>query len=496
MIRAWADALPAGVLDRLTPKGSTSASRGSTFAYDPRVDPRRAVSVTMPVRTQSWDVKFGLLPIFEMNLPEGALRERLTRRFAKATGTFDDFDLLAIVGRSQIGRIRYSGLDEELAEDVPFQSIDEILRARRDGDLFAHLLDQFAIHSGLSGVQPKVMIRASGAPGKKRSDPKGRQSPSVLSATHIVKFWEESEFPELAANEFFCLQVAKHFGLTVPRFDLSDDGGALIVKRFDLVDGKYLGFEDFCVLNALGTADKYKGGYETRVFRRLREFVMVPADAANALEDLFRLFVLNCALRNGDAHLKNFGITYGEVTGSAQLAPVYDVVTTWPYVPNDPMALTLDGSTRWPDRKSLIRLAQTRSDMTQKKAEMHMEALADAMAAVAPDVRTYFADKEGEVGLRMLAAWETGVRDSLGLVRGLEAIKATPARKAPRMAKSDGLILEFLGQKGGSASGTLKTIAASIGLPRSTLTNSIKRLADGGFIKRSSRRIALAPRRA
>jgi serine/threonine-protein kinase HipA len=35
-----------------------------------------------------------------MNLAAGALRERLRLAFAKATGTFDDFDLLAIVGRS------------------------------------------------------------------------------------------------------------------------------------------------------------------------------------------------------------------------------------------------------------------------------------------------------------------------------------------------------------------------------------------------------------
>jgi serine/threonine-protein kinase HipA len=491
MIRVWADAHPAGVLDRLAPKGSTLAGRGSTFVYEPRVEPPRAISVTMPVRTQSWDVKFGLLPIFEMNLPEGALRERLTRRFAKATGSFDDFDLLMIVGRTQIGRIRCSGLDQELTEEVPFQSIDEILRARRDGGLFTYLLDQFATHSGLSGVQPKVMIRAAG---RKPSDPRGRQSPSILSATHIVKLWEENEFPELAANEFFCLQVARQFGLTVPQFDLSNDGGALIVKRFDLLDGRYLGFEDFCVLNALGTADKYKGGYETRVFRRLREFITSPEDTAKSLEDLFRLFILNCALRNGDAHLKNFGITYREVTGSAQLAPVYDVMTTWPYVPNDPMALTLDGSTRWPDRKSLIRLAQTRSDLTQRKAEAHMEALADAMAAVAPDVRAYFAKKEGEVGRRMLAAWEVGIRESLGLVRGLEPVKAVAATRVPKVAKSDGVLLEYLRQKGGSATGTLKTIAATIGIPQSTLTNSVKRLADRGFIRRTSRRIALVPR--
>ena len=91
-----------------------------------------------------------------MNLPEGALRARLMRRFAKATGRFDDVDLLGVVGRTQIGRLRYSALDAELDEEVPFQSIDEVLRARRGGELFDYLLDRFAAHSGLSGVQPKV----------------------------------------------------------------------------------------------------------------------------------------------------------------------------------------------------------------------------------------------------------------------------------------------------------------------------------------------------
>jgi serine/threonine-protein kinase HipA len=80
------------------------------------------------------------------------MRERLRLAFAKATGTFDDFDLLAIVGRSQVGRIRYTGLKEKLEEDVPFQSIDEILAQRRGGDLFRYLIERFASFSGISGV--------------------------------------------------------------------------------------------------------------------------------------------------------------------------------------------------------------------------------------------------------------------------------------------------------------------------------------------------------
>src|ERR1700689_1276506 len=100
MIKVWTDAAEAGLLDR-------HGERGSTFAYLPDTPAARAVSITMPVRLPSWGVPFGLPPIFEMNLPEGVLRERLRLVFAKATGAFDEFDLLSVVGRSQVGRIRY-----------------------------------------------------------------------------------------------------------------------------------------------------------------------------------------------------------------------------------------------------------------------------------------------------------------------------------------------------------------------------------------------------
>jgi serine/threonine-protein kinase HipA len=49
------------------------------------------------VNLDSWDTAIGIAPIFEMNLPEGALHERLCLAFAKAISTFADFDLLAIV---------------------------------------------------------------------------------------------------------------------------------------------------------------------------------------------------------------------------------------------------------------------------------------------------------------------------------------------------------------------------------------------------------------
>lgn len=407
MIKVWTDAAEAGLLDRYR-------ERGSTFIYLPDAPPQRAVSVTMPVRLSSWDTPFGLVPIFEMNLPEGVLRERLRLAFAKATGSFDDFDILSIVGRSQIGRLRYIGEKEQLLEDVPFQSVDEILAKRRDGDLFRYLLDKFAAYSGISGVQPKVLVRdESAASALKKAGP--RLSQSYRGATHIVKFWEANEYPQLAANEYFCLRVAQRCGLDVPPFRLSEDATALVVDRFDLrPDGTYRGFEDFCVLNAKRTDQKYSGSYETSIMKRFQQF----ADSPHLVEDLEKLFTLiaiNCGLRNGDAHLKNFGIIYDDVLGVARLAPVYDLVTTTVYLLKDNMALVLNGSAKWPSAKNLSALGETRMMGTPSKVKQILERVSDAMSQTMAELRTYIKEhgEFAKIGGRMLEEWQKGRELSL-----------------------------------------------------------------------------------
>jgi serine/threonine-protein kinase HipA len=404
VIKVWTDAAEAGLLDRFE-------TRGSTFLYLPDTLPMRAVSVTMPARLPSWDVRFGLLPIFEMNLPEGVLRERLRLAFAKATGTFDEFDLLGIVGRSQVGRIRYTGQKEQLHEEVPFQSVDEILARRRDGDLFRYLLEKFASFSGISGVQPKVLVRDE----RSLSTTKYPFSESYRGATHIVKFWERNEYPELAANECFCLKVAEKCGLEVPPFRLAEDALALVIDRFDLrPDGSYRGFEDFCVLNARRTDEKYRGSYETSIMKRFAEFAN-SSHVGEDLERLFTLIALNCALRNGDAHLKNFGIVYDDVEGEARLAPVYDLVTTSVYLPKDSMALTLNGTTKWPSAKELQRLGQTRMGGAPARIREILDRIAAAIAATSEEVRGYIKDHPefDDIGNRMLQHWEQGVELSL-----------------------------------------------------------------------------------
>ena len=408
MIRVWSDNKPAGVLDR-------NGQRGSTFVYEPGTAAERAVSVTMPVRLESWNTPLGVAPIFEMNLPEGALRERLRLAFAKATGTFDDVELLSIVGRSQLGRVRVTGVNDRLDEGVPFQSIDEILSSRRGGELYRYLIEKFATYSGISGVQPKFLVRDE-KKFEQDQEIKRTLSPSFKGATHIVKFWDPTEFPQLAANEFFCLKAAERCGLIVPPHRLAKDGSALVMERFDLrSDGTYCGFEDFCVLNARRTEEKYRGSYETNVMKRFQQFANSPSVLEESLQ-LFTLIALNCAIRNGDAHLKNFGIVYDDVLAAAHLAPTYDLVTTSVYIPQDRMALTLNGTNQWPSSRDLIRFGEGRSLGTRRTLTEIFERICDAFSDTTKDIRTYCNGHPefATVADQMMKQWEIG-RASLTL---------------------------------------------------------------------------------
>ena len=133
------------------------------------------------------------------------------------------------------------------------------------------------------------------------------------------------------------------------------------------------------------------------------------------MEKLFTLIALNCALHNGDAHLKNFGIVYDDVQGEARLAPVYDLVTTSVYLPKDSLALTLNGTTQWPSAKDLRKFGETRAGATPAKARSILERLHAAIRDTAKEVRSYTKQHPEfeELGQRMLQEWEKGSATSL-----------------------------------------------------------------------------------
>jgi len=368
------------------------------FGYAPDCRDQDAVSLTMPVVRDQYDSMTGLLPIFEMNLPEGALLERLRIQFAKLIPHFDSLDLLAIVGQSQIGRLRYAASGAAPVA-IPEQNLSELLTYAGAEDLFADLLRRYAEHSGISGIQPKVLVR------------EGRVPPrlSHRAATHIVKSFDPREYPELAANEYFCTRAAQHAGITVPSLRLSDNRRILVAERFDLrYDGSYLGCEDFCVLNGLRAHGRYTGSYEG-IAERIAQFVSLE-NQRQAFEQFFATIALSCAIGNGDAHLKNFAVLYENPEAPVRLAPSYDLVCTTLYQARDVLALTLARSKSFPDRKRLTTFAHTACNLTAARTIDLLDRVVAGIKRAIKDVRRYAKQHADFVpaAARLIAAFESG----------------------------------------------------------------------------------------
>lgn len=385
-LKVWVDQTSTGFL-------AQEERRKYVFGYDARSE--EAVSLTMPARLETW-VSPELHPVFQMNLPEGALLEAIRRALAKIIGD-DDLSILLATGGNQIGRNRFTQADQnEVSHTTDHESLESILTYPDTRELFHELIKRYALRSGVSGVQPKVLLDAT-------------ERGTLTSTGYIVKSWGE-DYPQLAANEFFCMTAAKAAGLAVPEFHLAQNGGLFVMKRFDLsAEGTPLGFEDLCSLQALGTAQKYRGTYE-RAARSLKDFVS-GENLPGARRQFFATLVLSSMVKNGDAHLKNFGVLYSSAKGKVALAPVYDIVTTVAYLNHDVPALSLAGTKKWWPRKVLEQFAIAYLSMTASEIAETIERLANAVMETRQLIPAYISDHPEfrEVGGNMLSAWEEGV---------------------------------------------------------------------------------------
>jgi len=302
-----------------------------SYVFNYKDDALSVVSLTMPIRKASWNTK-KLHPIFEMNMPEGSLREAIKNHFSKLQN-MDDINFLKLIGPYMLGRIKFN----ELKNQKDTLALDDILKSDKT-DLFEELMKKFAIRSGVSGVQPKLLLTA-------------QNKTTMLFEHFIVKSWEKN-YPQLALNEYFCMRAVKNANLPTPKFYISDDLSMFVMKRFDVKeDNSYLGFEDMCVLTARGTDEKYNGSYEEVV--RVIKDVVNPTKRKESLKVFFTAILMNHFLRNGDGHLKNYGVLYEDDYKDARLAPIYDVITTTMYIKNDIPALKLGDAKLWWREKTL-----------------------------------------------------------------------------------------------------------------------------------------------
>lgn len=307
------------------------------FNYN-HVGDEAAVSLMMPVREESY-ASGDLMSVFAMNRPEGYLRHIIDERL-KRLGAPSDMFLLFLAGSNQIGRLTYALPGEEVPKNVG-ERLEDLL-STPSGVLFERLVDQYALGSGISGIQPKALV-----PIENKVAAGGLAEHTAMPLKTVIVKAEGGDYPGLARNEYFCMSVAKEAGFDVPEFWLSDDGMLFVMARFDrMEDGTALGFEDMAVLTGRTAEKKYEGSYEM-IAQAVEKYA--GEDSVNQLRRLFERVVLSCWLRDGDAHLKNFGMLYEHPAAPRRLAPVYDVVCTDVYPELDgQMALKLNKSKTFP----------------------------------------------------------------------------------------------------------------------------------------------------
>jgi serine/threonine-protein kinase HipA len=377
----------------------------SVLAYNADTAPDDFVSLTMPVRTESYVWDDQLPPVLQMNLPEGYLLQVLQERFGPHVGA-SPIALLSVIGRNMVGRLQVAAPGAELSEPAKPVEVAALLKGDNSEAAFAALVREHAT-SGVSGVVPKFLDAQNedGSPLAKH------QKASLLTRRHIIK-GSSAQLPFVAMNEHLCMQVARRV-MPTARTEVSDDGQALVVHRFDVDESgqPHWGMEDFCSLLGLRPAAKYDTTWE-RISKAVRDHVPGP-QRLDTYRQLATTLLLTYALRNADCHAKNLALLYTS-RADVHLSPAYDMLTTSVYAgfQHNPPGIEFMGKKTWTPGKNLQKFISATFGIQPKEQTQIVEAISEAVADVGPLVRQAMMQHPGfeDIGKRMLMAWAEGVR--------------------------------------------------------------------------------------
>jgi len=376
----------------------------SVMTYLPDIAPEKLVSLTMPVRTESYPWDDQLHPIFRMNLPEGYLLQVLQEEFGPHIGA-SPVALLSVIGRNMVGRLQVAPQGAALDEPAKPIEVAELLRGDNSEEAFSRLVREHA-KSGVSGVLPKFLDTEAQQQGGLGPHKKA----TLLTHQHIIK-GSSARLPFATANEHLCMQVAAKV-LPCAKTELSEDGNVLVVHRFDVDEkGKpFRALEDFCALLGLRPEQKYETTWE-RIAKAVRDHVDGRYQY-ETFQKLAAMLLMTYAMRNADCHSKNLALLYTS-RNDARLAPVYDFFTTSVYAGyrDNPPGIMFGGKKTWLPGKTLAKFITATFNIPEREQKEMVESISDAVADTAPAVREMMNRHAGfkDTGKRMLATWNDGV---------------------------------------------------------------------------------------
>jgi serine/threonine-protein kinase HipA len=278
---------------------------------------------------------------FDGLLPESPFRGQLEREHRLAPD--DAFGLLRALGAECAGAVQ---LLPPGAAPSPgtLRTLSDTEADNIVSDLpTLPVADDLPMTASLGGIQAKVLLTAT---------PDGWAWPlDGAPSTHIVKPEPISDavLPDLVRLEDWTMRLARAAGIRAATTEIRDFGGrtAIVVERYDRVDGERIHQEDLAQGLGLATRDKYEQarspGHLTDLAERAREHA---ADPDAFLDSLLEQVTFNVAVGNGDSHAKNYSHV---IDREARLrpAPMYDAAAVHLVVPRyDRSGLAVNGKTR------------------------------------------------------------------------------------------------------------------------------------------------------
>jgi serine/threonine-protein kinase HipA len=298
------------------------------------------LSISLPITTRRVQGPH-LERYFDGLLPESPLRGQLEREHRLPPD--DTFGLLRALGAECAGAVQLLPPDT-----APSSGKLRLLSDAEVDGVISDLptlpvADDLPMTASLGGIQAKVLLTAT---------PDGWAWPlEGAPSTHIVKPEPVSDavIPDLVRLEDWTMRLARAAHIQAATTEIQDFGGrtAIVVERYDRVDGERIHQEDLAQGLGLATRDKYEQerspGHLATLAGHATEHA---ADPEAFLDALLEQVTFNVSVGNGDSHAKNYSYI---IDAEARLrpAPMYDAAAVHLVVPRyDRSGLAVNGKTR------------------------------------------------------------------------------------------------------------------------------------------------------
>lgn len=349
----------------------------------------KPISLIMPYKESTYTWSNKLHPIFDMNMPEGYLFEVFKNYLSKEYGYIDDFLVFSYLCTNIQSRLSYeSWFDKSEYKSI---DLDDVLK-NDTPDTFSMILKMFITKNAISGIQAKTLALVE-------------DKASLSTKEYIIKTWGD-EYPQLAQNEYFCLKAVEKSGVKIPNILLSENKKFLLVERFnyDKQSDAFLGFEEVLVLMGKNKDEKYSGSYEAIA----KVVYTVATEKIDSMQSLYKTIVMSYLLKNGDAHLKNFGVLYDKDFKSIAFAPAYDIVNTCVYLYKDRPALTMFGQKLWFGKKDLLKFGVQKCYLSNTQAMKCYKECIEALKRSIQELEVYMQSNSEfkDIGSKMLESWK------------------------------------------------------------------------------------------